>query len=373
MMLIYPFFTRSLANQRFSRTLCLIALALGSLLLLSACATSEKLSTTPAEAKTLVLHSQPLIPQRADPWVYRTDDGHYFFIATSPKFDQIELRSADSVQGLADAAPNVIWRKHDTGAMGANIWAPELHRIDGVWYVYFAAAEAEHPWLIRMHALANTAENPLTGEWQELGRMYTERDSFSLDATHFEHKGKRYLIWAQKDAQEKYNSALYIATMTSPTELDSPEVLLTEPELPWEVIGYKVNEGAAVLKKNGKIFVTYSASATDHNYAMGLLWADENADLLDPASWHKSPEPVFYTNESLKRYGPGHNSFTLAEDGKTDLMIYHARDYRDLQGTPLTDGNRHTYVRKVLWDENGMPDFGQSLSDSETFLPQGDK
>ena len=37
-----------------------------------------------------------------------------------------------------------------------------------------------------------------------------------------------------------------------------------------------------------KIFIAYSASATDHNYCMGLLTVDENADLLDPNSWVKS-------------------------------------------------------------------------------------
>lgn len=78
-----------------------------------------------------------------------------------------------------------------------------------------------------------------------------------------------------------------------------------------------VEEGAAVIKRNGKIFVTYSASATNHNYCMGLLWIDEDADLLDAANWHKSPVPVFYTNEEVNRYGPGHNSFTTAEDGET--------------------------------------------------------
>ena len=45
-----------------------------------------------------------------------------------------------------------------------------------------------------------------------------------------------------------------------------------------------VNEGAAVLKRNGRIFITYSGSATDSNYAMGLLTADETATLLDPES-----------------------------------------------------------------------------------------
>ena len=100
---------------------------------------------------------------------------------------------------------------------------------------------------------------------------------------------------------------------------------------------------------------------------MGLLVADADSDLMDPASWNKSDTPVFYTNEELNRYGPGHNSFVLAEDGETYLMAYHARDYKELIGTPLTDPNRHTYVRKLLWDENGYPDFGQGLSDEETF------
>lgn len=324
-------------------------------------------SVPPHKSLQASAENVPLIPQRADPWIYRHSDGHYFFIATSPEFDRIELRSADSIRGLASANAKVVWRKHSSGVMGANIWAPELHRIDGVWYIYFAAGEAEHPWMIRMYVLANAAANPMDGEWQTLGRIKTQRDSFALDATQFEHQGKRYLIWAQKDAEEKFNSALYIAQMKSPTELHDQEVLMTQPEFPWEVMGYKVNEGAAVLKKHGKIFVTYSASATDHRYAMGLLWADDDADLLDPASWHKSPAPVFFTHESLKRFGPGHNSFTLAEDGITDVMIYHARDYRDLRGTPLTDPNRHTYVRKLLWDKQGFPNFAQELSDAETF------
>lgn len=335
--------------------------ALISMIVLSGCSAPE----TPAGATEP--SSAPLIPQRADPWIYRHSSGEYFFIATSPAFDQIEMRRAPSLHALAGAQPQVVWRKHATGEMGANIWAPELHYIDDTWYIYFAAAMAEEPWRIRMYVLANSSANPLEGEWRELGQLKTQRESFSLDATHFEHRGKRYLIWAQKDPQEKYNSALYIAQMQSPTQLHEQEVLLTEPELPWEVIGYKVNEGAAVLIRHGKIFVTYSASATDHNYAMGMLWADADADLLDPASWHKVEQPVFYTNEALRRFGPGHNSFTVGEDGETDVMVYHARDYRDLQGTPLTDPNRHTYIRRLLWDENGMPDFAQTLSDAETW------
>ena len=76
--------------------------------------------------------------------------------------------------------------------------------------------------------------------------------------------------------------------MENPWTLKTKAVLLTKPELDWEIVRFWVNEGPAILKKNGKIFLTYSASATDENYCMGMLTADENSDLLDATSWVKS-------------------------------------------------------------------------------------
>lgn len=320
-------------------------------------------SPNPVVHTSLQANTEPFIPQRADPFIHRTPAGHYYFVATAPAFDRIELRSAESLSELAKADAKVIWRKHTTGAMGANIWAPELHYFDNTWYIYFAAGDAEQPWLIRMYVLANRNADPSQGEWEELGRVKTARDSFALDATSFEHKGQRYLVWAQKDPEEKLNSALYLARLISPTQVGAIEVEISRPELEWEIQGYKVNEGAAVIIRNNKIFIAYSASATDHRYAMGLLWADADADLLNPASWHKLPQPVFSTNEALRRYGPGHNSFTLADDGQSDIMVYHARDYKELQGTPLTDPNRHTYIHHLQWTSDGLPDFGQDKND----------
>ncbi|MFW6259858.1 MAG: family 43 glycosylhydrolase, partial [Tangfeifania sp.] len=240
---------------------------------------------------------------------------------------------------------------------------PELHRIDGTWYIHFAAGEAENIWNIRMWVLSNNSDDPMQGEWKEEGQIKTERESFSLDATTFEHKGKRYLIWAQNVRGGDHGTALVMSEMKNPTTLTGPEVILTEPEFNWERMKYNVNEGAAVIKRNGKIFVTYSASATNHNYCMGLLWIDEDADLMDVSNWHKSPGPVFYTNEELDRYGPGHNSFTTAEDGETVIMIYHARDYKEIQGHELSDPNRATRARTVRWTKSGFPDFMQNVGD----------
>lgn len=260
------------------------------------------------EAEPL-LFQNPIVKQRADPWVYLHTDGYYYMTASVPEYDRIEIRRARTIAGLGQAEPKVVWRKHDKGPMGAHIWAPELHFIDGKWYIHFAAGGAEDVWRIRMNVLECEADNPLEGNWVEKGEIKTGWDSFSLDATTFEHKGKRYLVWAQTSQEPGHNSCLYIAEMENPWTIKGEQVLLTRPELAWETRGHKVNEGAAIIKRNGRIFMTYSASATDANYCVGLLTADQDADPLDPKSWKKSPRPVFSSYEATSVFGPGHNSF----------------------------------------------------------------
>ncbi|OJH41946.1 family 43 glycosylhydrolase [Cystobacter ferrugineus] len=307
-------------------------------------------------------YTNPLIAQRADAQIFKHTDGYYYFTASVPEYDRIILRRATSIQGLASAAETVVWRKHSSGEMAAHIWAPELHFISGKWYIYFAAGASNDIWRIRMYALENSSANPLTGSWTEKGIISTGVESFSLDATTFEHNGQRYMLWAQYNP----DSNVYIAKMSSPTTLAGSPVLLTRPEYAWETQGFRVNEGPAVLKKNGKIFVTYSASKTDDRYCMGMLTASDSSDLLNPASWRKSPTPVFVSNVNTSQYGPGHNFFTVSEDGQSDLLVYHARPYQQINGDPLYDPNRHTRVQKIYWNADGTPNFGIPLADGVT-------
>lgn len=314
----------------------------------------------PASPSGPRLYANPLVRQRADPHVTFHSDGYYYFTATVPEYDRLELRRSRTLGGLAAAESQTIWRKHASGPMGSHIWAPELHFNGGKWYIYFAAggAEKENVWNIRIYVLENAAPNPLAGEWVERGQLKTNWESFALDATTFEHRGKRYLAWAQKDPKIKGNTNLYLAKMDSPVSIVGQQVLLSRPEFPWEQIRYWVNEGPAVLIRNGRVFLTYSAAGTGAEYCLGLLTADANADLLEPKSWRKSPEPVFVTHAANGIFGPGHNSFTKSSDGKTDLMVYHARSYRDIPGDPLHDPNRHTRIQPVAWRADGTPDFG---------------
>jgi hypothetical protein len=139
--------------------------------------------------------------------------------------------------------------------------------------------------------------------------------------------------------------------------------MLTKPDYEWEKRKYEVNEGPAFLVRNGRIFMTFSASATNSNYCVGLLTASADADLLDPASWTKSPEPVFKTSERTGIYGPGHNSYTTTPDGQTDIFVYHGREYRDITGHELDDPNRHTRAEVLRWKADGTPDFGEPEAD----------
>ena len=83
-----------------------------------------------------LLYNKPWILQRADPYVYRHTDGSYYFTASVPAYDGIVLRRSDTLAGLADAPETEVWHKHESGIMSCHIWAPELHYINGAWYIY---------------------------------------------------------------------------------------------------------------------------------------------------------------------------------------------------------------------------------------------
>lgn len=317
--------------------------------------------------KSSIKYQNPIVMQRADPWVYKHLDGYYYFTGSVPGYQEIEVRRAKSLNELESGQRKTIWFAHKEGPMSHLIWAPEIHYLNHKWYLYFAASnsatirDAKHHH--RMFVLENESPNPLEGEWIEKGQVITAHESFSLDATVFEHQNKLYYVWAQQDFSIPGNSNLYLSEMENPWTLKGKQLLLTIPEYDWEKVGFLVNEGPAVIKRNGKIFISYSASATDENYCMGLLWADESANLLEGYSWHKASEPVFKSAPENGQYGPGHNSFTTSEDGEADVLIYHARPYIEIEGDPFNNPDRHARAQVFTWDEDGFPVFGKPVAD----------
>ncbi len=316
----------------------------------------------------------PFIEQRADPFITKAPDGTYYFTASYPAFgdelhgyDRIILRKSNTVEGLRTAEELTVWHAHNNGLMSRHIWAPEIHFIGGIWYIFFAAATSENKWDIKPYVLRCKEKDPYTKNWEELGVVQkTAEDEisfrcFSLDMTYFTHNGRHYLIWAQIEGC----SSLFMAETTeeTPWKLKTAPILLSSPEYDWEKVIHKVNEGAAVLKTDNKIYIFFSASGTGAEYCIGRLEADADSNLMNPESWRKLPHPVLSTNDLHGEAGPGHNSFVTDENGDL-LLVYHARPAAHLEkncGTfceeSLYDPCRHTRIRKVCFDKNGIPNI----------------
>jgi GH43 family beta-xylosidase len=306
----------------------------------------------------------PLVRQRADAQVFRHTDGWYYMTGSVPEYDRLVLRRARTIAGLSNAKEAVLWRHQASGPMSGFLWAPELHRIDDRWIMYFAAGPSgggADVFRIRTYAVVCDGPDPMTGTWSVLGQLETPWDSFNLDSTSFVHRGTRYLAWAQSEPGIETNSNLYLAPLATPLTLAAKPARLSVPTLDWEIRGYKVNEAPALLARNGRLFMTYSASATDARYCLGLLTARDDADIMDPKAWTKSPVPVMTTSAANKIYGPGHNSFTVDERGR-DMLVYHARDYATIKGDPLFDPNRHTRVQPIRYDAAGVPLFNPPVA-----------
>lgn len=321
------------------------------------------MAATGAQAANAV---NPLVRQRADAQIHKHDDGYYYFTATVPEYDRLILRRSRTLAGLQTAGEAVVWKRPLSGRMGGYIWAPEIHHFDGQWHLYFGAGDKDEPFRVRLHVISSPDANPLTGRWTKPVPVELPWDTFNLDATTFAHKGTRYFCWAQKEPGIDTNSNLYLAPLATPSRLASEPARLTVPVYDWETVKYKVAEAPALLARNGRLFLTYSASATDANYCLGLLTADENANIMDPSSWRKSPQPVFRSSPRNKVWGPGHNSFTTDEQGR-DILVYHGRDYKEIEGNSLFDPNRHTRIQPFGYRSDGVPDFGEPRANGPVF------
>lgn len=323
-------------------------------------------------------YPNPFILERADPYVIKHGD-KYYFTASYPAFgsvekgyDRIILRESDTLLGLADAHEKTIWHAHSEGIMARHIWAPEIHFIGGKWYIFFAAGENPAIWNIRPYVLVCDGD-PMKDEWTELGKMQASDgdevsfNSFSLDMTYFEHNGKHYLIWAESIG----DSSLFMAEIDprEPNKLISKPILLTKPEYDWEKVRFRVNEGASVLKYGDKVFVFFSASGTGSEYCMGVIYADVHSDLMDKKSWSKVCFPVLQTSDLEGQSGPGHNSFTIDDNGNT-VIVYHARPASHLEGKcgticddSLYDPCRHARIKRVYFAKDSTPIINMKDSD----------
>ncbi len=307
----------------------------------------------------------PLLPDGADPWVYRHADGRYYFAVSTGS--NVSLIRSDTLTGLAVGERKVVWTPPPTGPTSKGLWAPELHYLSGRWYVYVAADDGNNV-NHRLYALENPAADPFDGVFTLKGKVADPADRWAIDGTVFELAGRLYFVWSGWEGTEDVCQVLYVAPMSDPWTVSGPRVEICRPTHPWETRGAPpaVNEGPQVLVRGRTVFLVYSASGswTDH-YCLGLLTAPADADPLDPSAWVKHPRPVFESDNGV--VGPGHCSFTTSPDGSEDWLLYHAAKF------PGAGWNRSVRAQPFTWTADGPPRFGRPAApDTPVPLPSGE-
>jgi GH43 family beta-xylosidase len=316
--------------------------------------------------------SNPLLPAGPDPWVEQKDSFYYY---THTSGDRIRVWRTKAMSELKGAIDQTIWSRPASGPNAHNIWAPELHYLDGKWYAYYTAGSSPDLSTQRTFVLENTSEDPLKGSWVDRGKLADPTaDYFAIDATVLEHGGKKYLIWSGHESATDNTQRLYIALMSNPYTLASTRVHLSSPTYDWEKVGTPpaVNEGPEILiGPSGKVFLVYSASGcwTD-DYKLGIITLKEGGDPMKADDWVKSPQPVFVQKPENGAYGPGHNGFFKSQDGKEDWIIYHANP---LPGLGCAD-RRSPRMQRFSWNADGTPNFGEPVNlNTKLRRPSGEK
>jgi GH43 family beta-xylosidase len=315
----------------------------------------------PAQAGTF---TNPLLPTGPDPWVEYKDGFYYYMNTTGTNLTVWKTRN---MADLKSAEKKVVWTPPTNGPYSHDIWAPEIHFLQGKWYIYFAA-DAANNHTHRIWAIENPSPDPLQGDWIFKGKVTDASDKWAIDASVFEDQGRLYMIWSGWQGDENGVQSIYIARMKNPWTIEAGRARVSTPEYPWEKVGdidqrkspgepphIDVNEGPEILKHGDKIFLIYSASAcwTD-NYALGMLSAQSGSNLVDPAAWKKSPQPVFKQAPAAGVFAPGHNSFFKSADGKQDWILYHANSESG-QGC---GAHRSPRAQPFTWNTDETPNFG---------------
>ena len=136
--------------------------------------------------------TNPLLPSGADPWcIYK--NGYYFYTNTTG--NNIKIWKTKNIGKLATAENKIIFIPPVKGAYSKELWAPEIHFLNGKWYIYFAADSGrniDH----RLWVLENSSADPLSGEWIMKGKLTTPDDKWSIDGLVYAHKNNLYLLWS---------------------------------------------------------------------------------------------------------------------------------------------------------------------------------
>lgn len=274
-----------------------------------------------------------------DPWVV-THAGSFLLVQSAGGNRRILVKRFNDLERMDRNVETVIWSPTRGSAQYRQVWAPELHQLEGRWYVYFAAGDGQ---MANQRMFALVADDPL-GPYTELGPVRDPRhDEWAIDMTVFTHGGQLYALWSGWEGpRDGFPQNLYVAPMANPWTISGDRRCLARPEYGWETSVAPVIEGPTVIRHagSGRLFILYAADASwTTAYKTGLMeWT--GGDVTDPVAWRRSADPWFSNG--------GHGCVVDTTAGSR--FVYH----RKLTGEPGW-ADREICSVPLFWDPDGYP------------------
>ncbi|MBQ3550283.1 MAG: glycoside hydrolase family 43 protein [Clostridia bacterium] len=284
-----------------------------------------------------------------DPSIVFFEGKYYHCYSTS---EALFVAVGETLQDLCTAKPTLVYTPEQGKEYSKELWAPELHIINGKCYIYVACDDGNNK-NHRMYVLTNDSSDP-TLTYRLFGKLSDSTNKWAIDGTVFEYGNELYTVWSGWEGDVNVCQNLYIAKMSNPSTISSERVMISTPEYDWEKKNCDgvhlpfINEGPFCFEKNGELMIFYSASGSwANNYCIGLL-RFKNGDLLDKNNWVKQSFPALCNADGWN--GPGH--CTVFSANETDYIAFHNYDEGKTKGWD----NVHAIIKPFIL-KNGKITF----------------
>lgn len=298
-------------------------------------------------------------PILADPTVIKAEDGWFYAYGTMDDWGDgngphlipvVRSRNLTDWVYVKDA-----FLKKPSWKEKGGIWAPDVVKVDGKYYLYYAFSTWGDPDPGVGLAVADVPAGPFT----DLGKLFLSSEvdvPNSIDPFYIEENAKKYIFWGS------YSNSPTQGTYGVELSADGRSV----PDLAKK---FKVAAGdfeAVMIQKKGDYYYFFGSKENCCEGAKSQyhIRIGRSKSLRGPYLDKEGKDLTARGTGSVllrgneKYVGPGHNARIITDIQGVDWMLYHAINKSKPQ-VPTGANRRVLMLDKVTWD-NGWPEIYNS-------------
>jgi arabinan endo-1,5-alpha-L-arabinosidase len=317
---------------------------------------------TPEQFKDDPLKQGGVLLGMPDPAIIQADDGSFYIFATGrglPIYHSDNLVDWKRVGRVFDGAVPKWAAERVPGTDG--IWAPDIVKFNGVYFVYYCASTFGS-----QHSVIGVAKNKTLDinspdyKWEDQGLViesFPEKDNFNaIDPAAFQQAdGRAFMVWG----------SYWTGIKSVELNPETGKILSEEPVIS-PVASRPANGGAvegAYMVKNGEfyyLFVSFDSCCDGAESTYRVMVGRSKQPLGPYSDWNETPMTngggtlVVRNNDNWR--GTGHNSVLTTDKGS--WLVHHTYDTFNL------DKQRILQIRPLYWTDSGWPVAGEPLSRS---------